>query len=62
MITILNKLLISMNDSKLVNLFEDDDLELMFTDEQIINFGKKSSLSCFFLTMIIFIYTIFLPH
>jgi hypothetical protein len=58
MITYLNKLLISMNDSKLVNPFEDNDLELIFTDEQIINFGKHSLLSCFLLTVLLFIYYI----
>ena len=62
MITVLNKLLISMNDSKLVNPFEDNDLELLFDDQQIINFEKHNLLSCFFLTLILFVYCVFLPH
>lgn len=48
MITVLNKLLISMNDSKLVNPFEDNDLELLFDDQQIINFEKHNLLSFFY--------------
>ena len=58
MITVLNKLLISMNDSKLVNPFEDNDLELLFDDQQIINFEKHNLLSCFLLTVVLFIYYI----
>lgn len=58
MITVLNKLLISMNDSKLVNPFEDNDLELLFDDQQIINFEKHNLLSFFLLIVLLFIYYI----